>query len=122
VRFEGGEFRGGDEALLVGRSHYCDVRLTDLRVSRRQLRLLPGDGSTWTLRVEQDAAAVFLEGSVVAELAITGPMTVRLADAQSGPWLEVIPGRLRVLVHSLPARQVIDTPVQEQLIVELYSK
>jgi small subunit ribosomal protein S4 len=27
-----------------------------------------------------------------------------------------------VLVHSLPARQVIDTQVQEQLIVELYSK
>ncbi|RZS90383.1 SSU ribosomal protein S4P [Motilibacter rhizosphaerae] len=37
-------------------------------------------------------------------------------------WLEVVPSRLRVLVHSLPARQVIDTPVQEQLIVELYSK
>ncbi|AEH11209.1 MULTISPECIES: 30S ribosomal protein S4 [Protofrankia] len=38
------------------------------------------------------------------------------------PWLEVIPSQLRVLVHSLPARQVIDTQVQEQLIVELYSK
>lgn len=37
-------------------------------------------------------------------------------------WLEVIPNRMRVLVHGLPARQVIDTPVQEQLIVELYSK
>jgi len=37
-------------------------------------------------------------------------------------WLEVIPAKMRVLVHSLPARQVIDTPVQEQLIVELYSK
>ena len=37
-------------------------------------------------------------------------------------WLEVIPNRMRILVHSLPARQVIDTPVQEQLIVELYSK
>ncbi len=37
-------------------------------------------------------------------------------------WLEVIPTRLRILVHGLPARQVIDTPVQEQLIVELYSK
>ncbi|MGN6523276.1 MAG: 30S ribosomal protein S4 [Actinomycetes bacterium] len=37
-------------------------------------------------------------------------------------WLEAIPSRLRILVHSLPARQVIDTPVQEQLIVELYSK
>jgi small subunit ribosomal protein S4 len=29
---------------------------------------------------------------------------------------------MRVLVHSLPAREVIDTQVQEQLIVELYSK
>jgi len=37
-------------------------------------------------------------------------------------WLEVIPGQMKILVHSLPARQVIDTPVQEQLIVELYSK
>ena len=38
------------------------------------------------------------------------------------PWLEVISSQLRVLVHSIPARQVIDTPVQEQLIVEFYSK
>jgi small subunit ribosomal protein S4 len=37
-------------------------------------------------------------------------------------WLEAIPSQLKVLVHSLPERQVIDTPVQEQLIVELYSK
>ena len=45
-----------------------------------------------------------------------------LADRIVPAWLEVIPGRLRVLIHNLPARQVIDTPVQEQLIVELYSK
>src|SRR5690606_5028406 len=37
-------------------------------------------------------------------------------------WLEAIPSQLKILVHSMPARQVIDTPVQEQLIVELYSK
>jgi len=37
-------------------------------------------------------------------------------------WLEVIPNRMRILVHGLPSRQVIDTQVQEQLIVELYSK
>ena len=37
-------------------------------------------------------------------------------------WLEVIPNRMRILVHGLPARPVIDTPVQEQLIVEFYSK
>jgi small subunit ribosomal protein S4 len=37
-------------------------------------------------------------------------------------WLEVIASQMRILVHSLPERQVIDTQVQEQLIVELYSK
>ncbi len=46
-----------------------------------------------------------------------------LAGERTPPaWIEVIPTRLRILVHGLPARQVIDTPVQEQLIVELYSK
>lgn len=37
-------------------------------------------------------------------------------------WLEAIPSRMRVLVHTLPVRQQIDTQLQEQLIVELYSK
>jgi small subunit ribosomal protein S4 len=53
------------------------------------------------------------------------PFVVAQAEAGSRPvpaWLEVISSQFRVLVHSLPARQVIDTPVQEQLIVELYSK
>jgi small subunit ribosomal protein S4 len=37
-------------------------------------------------------------------------------------WLEVISSQMRILVHSLPERPAIDTQVQEQLIVELYSK
>ncbi len=37
-------------------------------------------------------------------------------------WLQVVPDTLRVLVHQLPVRAQIDIPVQEQLIVELYSK
>ena len=37
-------------------------------------------------------------------------------------WIEVIPDKMRVLVHALPARAQIDTLVQEQLIVEYYSK
>jgi small subunit ribosomal protein S4 len=37
-------------------------------------------------------------------------------------WLEVLPGSLRILVHQLPTRQQIDVPIQEQLIVEYYSK
>ena len=45
-----------------------------------------------------------------------------IGDRPVPAWLEVIPSRMRVLVHSLPERAVIDTQVQEQLIVELYSK
>ncbi len=50
-----------------------------------------------------------------------------IARAEAGErtvpaWLEVQSDKMRVLVHALPARQVIDTQVQEQLIVELYSK
>ncbi|MGI5485843.1 30S ribosomal protein S4 [Microtetraspora malaysiensis] len=37
-------------------------------------------------------------------------------------WLGVVPDSMRILVHQLPVRQQIDTLVQEQLIVELYSK
>ncbi|AGP51573.1 30S ribosomal protein S4 [Streptomyces rapamycinicus] len=51
----------------------------------------------------------------------------QVAQAEAGDrtvpaWLEAIPSQLRILVHSMPERQVIDTQVQEQLIVELYSK
>jgi small subunit ribosomal protein S4 len=53
------------------------------------------------------------------------PFVVARAEAGERPvpaWLEVIPDKMRVLVHSLPVRAQIDTQVQEQLIVEYYSK
>jgi small subunit ribosomal protein S4 len=37
-------------------------------------------------------------------------------------WLQVLPNTLRILVHQVPERAQIDVPVQEQLIVEFYSK
>ena len=37
-------------------------------------------------------------------------------------WLQVVGERQRILVHQLPTRQQIVIDVQEQLIVELYSK
>ncbi len=43
-------------------------------------------------------------------------------DRTAPAWIEVIPDKMRVLVHSLPVRAQIDTLVQEQLIVEYYSK
>ena len=46
----------------------------------------------------------------------------RLVDAVVPAWLQVVPSTLRILVHQLPERAQIDIPLQEQLIVELYSK
>jgi small subunit ribosomal protein S4 len=37
-------------------------------------------------------------------------------------WLEVSADERRIVVADLPSRAQIDTPIQEQLIVELYSK
>ncbi|GAB3864078.1 30S ribosomal protein S4 [Nocardioides maradonensis] len=37
-------------------------------------------------------------------------------------WLQVYPNRMRILVHQRPVREQIDLPIQEQFIVEYYSK
>jgi small subunit ribosomal protein S4 len=53
------------------------------------------------------------------------PFVVARAESGERPapaWLEVIPDKMRILIHSLPVRAQIDTQVQEQLIVEFYSK
>ena len=43
-------------------------------------------------------------------------------DRQLVPWLESADDGFQVTLLSLPLREHIDEPVQEQLIVELYSK
>ncbi len=53
------------------------------------------------------------------------PFVVAHAESEehnAPAWLEVIPNRMRILVHQLPTREQIDTQITEQLIVELYSK
>jgi small subunit ribosomal protein S4 len=45
-----------------------------------------------------------------------------LGERVTPGWLQVIPNTLRILVHQLPSRAQIEAPLQEQLIVELYSK
>jgi small subunit ribosomal protein S4 len=53
------------------------------------------------------------------------PFVVARAEAGERPvpaWLEVNADKMRILVHALPSRSQIDTLVQEQLIVEYYSK
>ena len=36
--------------------------------------------------------------------------------------MQVLPDRMRILVHQVPVREQIEMPIQEQLIVEFYSK
>ena len=53
------------------------------------------------------------------------PFIVASAELGEKPvpaWMEVVGEKLRIIIHGQPSRPVIDTQVQEQLIVELYSK
>ena len=64
--------------------------------------------------IEVAAKSLELTPMVIAR-AVAGEKTIPA-------WLEVMPDQMRILVHQLPARAQIDTQVQEQLIVEYYSK
>jgi small subunit ribosomal protein S4 len=48
--------------------------------------------------------------------------SAELGEKAVPAWMEIVGSQMRIIVHSVPARAVIDTQVQEQLIVELYSK
>ena len=43
-------------------------------------------------------------------------------DRPTPAWIQVVPGSLQILIHSLPVRAQIDSQLTEQLIVEFYSK
>ena len=48
--------------------------------------------------------------------------SAELGDKPVPAWMEVVGSQMRILIHGVPSRTVIDTQIQEQLIVELYSK
>ncbi len=64
----------------------------------------------------------------VVQLRPTSKLAERVTDnlnagrGQVPPWLEVVPAEKKGTVRGLPLREDIQIPVQEQLIVELYSK
>ncbi|MCU0265458.1 MAG: 30S ribosomal protein S4 [Actinomycetia bacterium] len=106
VVYRGGFAKSRDMARQLVRHGHITVNGT--KVDIPSYRVAPND------IVEVRPSSVELTPFVVAR--------AEAAERTAPAWLEVIPGRMRILVHTLPARQVIDTPVQEQLIVELYSK
>ena len=48
--------------------------------------------------------------------------SAELGEKSIPAWMEVVGAQMRIIIHGVPARSVIDTQIQEQLIVELYSK
>ena len=90
---------------LVGHGH---IQVNGRKVDIPSYRVTEND------IVQVNAKSVEMTPFVVAR-AEAGERTVPA-------WLEVIPDKMRILVHALPVRAQIDTQIQEQLIVELYSK
>ncbi len=90
---------------LVRHGH---VELNGKRASIPSMRARPGD----TVQVTEKSRRVQPVLHAIAFNETRSP-----AD-----WLEVDRDTLKATVRALPERNVIDVPVQEQLIVELYSK
>ncbi len=97
--------------------------------SRDMARQLVGHGHIMVNGRRVDIPSYRVRENDVIEVAAKSleltPMVVARAEVGERivpAWLEVMPDQMRVLVHQLPGRAQIDTQVQEQLIVEYYSK
>ena len=97
--------------------------------SRDMARQLVGHGHVTVNGKKVDIASYRVSDSDIVEVAAKSheltPFVVARAEAgeRTAPaWIEVNPDKMRVLVHTLPERAQIDTLVQEQLVVEYYSK
>ena len=97
--------------------------------SRDMARQLVGHGHVQVNGRKVNIPSYRVSESDIVEIAAKSreltPFVVARAEAgeRTVPaWLEANPDKMRILVHALPARTQIDTLVQEQLIVEYYSK
>ncbi len=89
---------------LVGHGHFL---VNGRKVDIPSYRVRPGDAITIKDR-SRDLVVV--------------QHAVDTLDRSVPEWLEVDADERRIVVRELPSRAQIDTPIQEQLIVELYSK
>jgi small subunit ribosomal protein S4 len=90
---------------LVSHGHF---RLNGRRVTVPSIRVRPGDAVTMRDRSKE---------MIVVQHAVDTSGARTAAE-----WLDVDTDERKISVTSLPSRAQIDTQVQEQLIVELYSK
>ena len=106
VVYRGGLARSRDEARQMVRHRHLQVNGRTVNIPSYRLRV----GDVVTVR-ERSRNMVPIVGS----LEIIG-------TRQIPSWVSTDTGKLQISVVDLPARAQIDVPVQESLIVELYSK
>jgi small subunit ribosomal protein S4 len=122
--------RTGDNLLQILESRLDNVVYrAGFAKSRDMARQLVGHGHILVNGRRVDIPSYRVSENDVIEVAAKSieltPMVIARAEAgeRAVPaWLEVMPEQMRILVHQLPVRAQIDTQVQEQLIVEFYSK
>jgi small subunit ribosomal protein S4 len=106
VVYRGGLARSRDEARQLVRHRHFQVNGRTVNIPSYRVRV----GDVVTLR-ERARNMVPILGS----LEIIGTKTIP-------SWLSTDQSKLQISILDTPSRQQIDVPVQEQLIVELYSK
>ena len=124
------EGKTGDEFLRLLESRLDSVVYrSGLAQTRRQARQLVGHGHFLVNGKKVDIPSFRVSQYDVIDVKpksmATDPFIIAkelVGDRPIPAWLQVVPSNLRILVHQLPERAQIDIPLQEQLIVELYSK
>jgi small subunit ribosomal protein S4 len=106
VVYRGGLARSRDEARQLVRHRHFQVNGRTVNIPSYRVR--PNDVVTVRERSRNIVP-------ILGALELTGMRTVP-------PWLSTDQSKLQISVLDLPRREQIDVPVQEQLIVELYSK
>ena len=106
VVYRGGFANSRDQARQLVRHKHFQVNGRTVNIPSYRIR--PGD----VVQVREKSRGL-----------IPVQEAVQLSEGRVIPaWLDVNKGDLAIRVSDLPSRQMIDTPVREQLIVELYSK
>ncbi|MGV0684381.1 30S ribosomal protein S4 [Mycolicibacterium thermoresistibile] len=120
----------GEELLRILESRLDNVVYrAGLARTRRQARQLVSHGHFLVNGIKVDIPSYRVSQYDIIDIKDKSLNTVpfqiareTMGDRPVPGWLQVVGERPRILVHQLPTREQIDVPLNEQLIVEFYSK
>jgi small subunit ribosomal protein S4 len=120
------------ETLLISLERRLDnvVSRLGFATSRDQARQLVAHGHVLVNGKKADIPSALVKAGDVVTLRERTKKVQKILDAVAGvsgrggvpAWLQLDPGNLKGTVVSLPKREDVQMPIDEQLIVELYSK